>query len=457
MKAYLLFLMASALACAAGAQTRPGDYAWRAPLELPANAGLARAELPAGALARLQSADARDVRVFNAGGEAVPFSWIAQRASPTKANEERTRSYAALPLYAQGEAAPKPKDSMQVRIDGRNGAVWVRLDGTEPPGSRRLDSALFATRGEQRPMAAIEVQGTWPANVPVRVTASTSADLASWTPLPLRGRLYRFEGPDAPTNLRLTFDAPADWKDRYLRLDWSGQDGVAIASVTGIVASPAAAPHRVRAELPSPKQIADDAIEIDTGFATPIAALAIETPRDNTLVPVRVLGRNDASQAWRQLGQTVVYRIGPEGERVSNPPLALHGASIRFLRIQSSNGVALSPAQLHASAEFDPPRLIFVASGSGPYVLAAGHPRAESAALPAATITGMLGAKKIEDVPLATVGAAVVTPQAAGPFDWLPGAPGRRAVLWAVLVAGVVLLGVVAWSLLRKQRDMESR
>jgi hypothetical protein len=452
MKAHLVFFVASALACAAAAQTHATDFAWRAPLELPANAGIARVELPAGALARLQSADARDVRVFNASGEAVPFSWIAPPASAAKAPEERTRSFPALPLYTAVATAAKPGDSMQVRIEGSTGSVWVRTDGAQPAGTRKLDSALFATRGEQRRIAAIEVQGTWPANVPVRVTASTSADLASWTPLPLRGRLYRFDGPDAPSNLRLTFDAPADFKDRYLRLDWSGQDAVAIASITGIVASPAATPRRVRAGLSSARQVSADAIEIDTGFATPIAALAIETPRDNTLVPVRVLGRDEASQPWRLLGQTVVYRIGQEGDRVNNPPLELHGASVRSLRIQSANGVALAPVQLRARAEFDPPQLMFVASGPGPYALTAGHRNAAVAALPAATITGMLGAKKIDDVPLATAGPAVEAPLAAGVFDWLPGTPGRQAVLWAVLIAGVMVLGGVAWSLLRQMK-----
>jgi hypothetical protein len=35
----------------------------------------------------------------------------------------------------------------------------------------------------------------------------------------------------------------------------------------------------------------------------------------------------------------------------------------------------------------------------------------------------------------------------------LPGSPGKTTVLWAVLVAGVLLLGGVAWSLMRQLKN----
>ena len=55
----------------------PRDFAWRAPLEVPAGASLSRVSLPAQALVQLQSSDARDVRIFNAAGEAVGFALMA--------------------------------------------------------------------------------------------------------------------------------------------------------------------------------------------------------------------------------------------------------------------------------------------------------------------------------------------------------------------------------------------
>jgi hypothetical protein len=59
-------------------------------------------------------------------------------------------------------------------------------------------------------------------------------------------------------------------------------------------------------------------------------------------------------------------------------------------------------------------------------------------------------------VALVRPGIATETAFARGPFDWIPGAPGKPTVLWAVLIAGVLLLGGVAWSLLRQLRGKQA-
>jgi hypothetical protein len=272
--------------------------------------------------------------------------------------------------------------------------------------------------------------------------------------LPVRGRLYRFDGAEAPANMTLDFEHPVKLEGRYLRLDWSGQEGVSVSGVAGVVATAAQPPVRVRGELPAPQAAGSGAVEIATGFLTPIAALALTTPRSNALLPVRILGRNDASQPWRLLAQTVVYRLGPAGTEAINPSVALYGASASRLRIESTNGADLAAAQLQASAEFEPLRLVFVATGAGPFEIAAGRANTAPAALPLATIAGTLGSRKIEDLPAATVGAAVIQAKAAtGVLDrWWPGdeGPNKKTLLWAVLLAGVLLLAAVAWSLLRQ-------
>jgi hypothetical protein len=286
------------------------------------------------------------------------------------------------------------------------------------------------------------------------MSVSSSEDLAQWSALPVRGRLYRFEGAGAPVNMTLEFDRPVLLEGRYLRLDWSGQEGVSVMAVTGLVAPAAQAAVRVRSELPPAQAAGSGAVEITTGFATPIAALALATTRNNALLPVRILGRNEPSAPWRQLGQTVVYRLGTPGSETVNPPVALHGASVRWLRIESTTGADLAAAELKASAEFRPLQLVFVASGAAPFELAAGRATTPPAALPLPTLAGTLGTRKVDDLPLATVGAPVIQAQAdAGPLSrfWPGGGgPGKTTVLWAVLLLGVLVLAVVAWSLLRQ-------
>ena len=440
-------------ACLCHAQTpapAPSEFAWRAPLQLPAGTSVARLAVPAQALLQLQTPDASDLRIFNAAGEAVAYAQMPAPALPVV----KTGSYAALPLYSQAAGASRPKGSVQVRIDGPAGhsSVWVQMDGTEPAGSPKLNSVLFATKDEQRLLSGLDLQGALPANTPVRISVSTSADLAQWTAAPVRGRLYRFEGEGAPVNMTLEFDQPVTLEGRYLRLDWQGQDGVSIAAVSGIVAPAARPPARVRADLPAPQPAKSGAVEIETGFLTPIAGLLLSTPRGNSLLPVRILGRNEPSQPWRLLGQTVVYRLGAAENEATNPVAPLHRASARWLRVESTNGADLGATRLQASAEFEPMQLVFLATGTGPFELAAGRGATPAAALPLGMITSALGGRKVEELPAVTVGPAVLrTPDAGWMGQLLPAsAPGKTTLLWGVLLAGVALLGGVAWSLLRQ-------
>lgn len=431
------------------------DFAWRAPLQLPAGASLARVSLPGDALVRLQSSDARDLRVFNAAGEPVSFA-LMPTPTPPAAAAAATRSYPALPLYSPQAGAQQPKGSTQVRIEDATGqrSVWVQMSGTRIAGVPRLNSALFATKDEKRALSALVVQASLPANTPVALSVSTSRDLAQWTSVSVRGRLYRFEGDAAPVNMTLEFERPLKLEEQFLRIDWGNQQGVSVSAVSGVIAAPAQAPARVRAELAPPRSAGSGALEIHTGFRTPLAGLALDTPRANTLLPLRILGRDDASQPWRLLAQTVVYRLADASGETTNPPVALHGASARWLRLEAGNGVDLAAARLRATAEFDPVQLVFVATGDGPFQLAAGRAGTPPAALPLSTISAALGTRKPEHLPAATVGAGIAATSSAGPLErfWPGSLPGKTAVLWSVLLAGVLLLAAVAWSLLRQLR-----
>lgn len=444
-------LLAAATLCAAQTVSR-AEFGWWARLELPADASLARVSLPPEALLQLQSSDARDVRVFNAAGESVPFSLMPAPPAPP-ALASFTRPYPALAMQTWSAAPGRARGSVQVRVDdgGRGRSVWVQLNGT-PPAAAGLKTALFSTRGEQQPLKAIDVQGTLPPNTPVQVMVSTSADLSQWTPAPVRGRLYRFDGEGAPSNDTLEFENPVKLEGRYLRLDWDAQVPVSITGVIGVVAPPDAAPQRVRAPMPTPQPAGKRGLEIGTGFLTPMAGIALSTAKPNTLLPVRILGRNDAAQPWTPLANTVIYRLGHGPNEGTNPPVALNGWSGRWLRIESTSGADLGSERIQAEAEFAPIQLVFVATGPGPFDLAFGRPGAPTAAVPLATIASALGNHKLEDLPQAKVGAAVRQELAKSPlFGWVSAAaPGTPSVLWGVLLLGVLILGGVALSLLRQ-------
>ena len=429
------------------------DFQWRATLDPGGHNGLVRVALPADALARLQSRSAADLRVFDGKGQPVAFA-LATPALPDASARRLTAAIPALPLHAAEPGQAPPAGAVQVKVDSSSAtqSVWVQLGGT--PGASatmagRLPAALFDTRSLKDPITALVVKATLPANAPVQIRASSSPDLESWTPIALQGRIYRFEGEGAPANDRLELGEPLRLENRYLRLEWAGQLGVAIESVAGLVATGPPQPARPAATLDAPQADGATALEWELPFATPIAQLDITTTRANTLLPLRILGRNQLSEPWRFLGQAIVYRLGPAGDESVNLPATLQKPSLHWLRLEATHGARLQGVPLALRARFDPVDLVFVAGDDAPYQLAAGREAMPAAALP----LGMLAAttsSRIADLPLAQVRDAHAAPPSVRPA-WLPrGLDTRTAGLWAVLVLGVLVLGGVAWSLLRQ-------
>ncbi|MEZ5629749.1 MAG: DUF3999 family protein, partial [Burkholderiaceae bacterium] len=102
-----------------------------------------------------------------------------------------------------------------------------------------------------------------------------------------------------------------------------------------------------------------------------------------------------------------------------------------------------------------PAQLVFVASGGPPFTLAAGRADAAGTYLPLPSLIpgyepGAQG--RLPEAILAGAAPAVATPTAAPVATIAPGGQRdlRQWTLWAVLVAGVLALGGMAWALMRQ-------
>ncbi|RYY55952.1 MAG: DUF3999 family protein, partial [Comamonadaceae bacterium] len=154
----------------------------------------------------------------------------------------------------------------------------------------------------------------------------------------------------------------------------------------------------------------------------------------------------------------VVYRIGAAGQESTNAPLLLERTSVRWLRVEATHGARLETVPLTVRAVFAPLDAVFVAGATGPYTLATGRPGTPSAALPLAMLPGA-AAGVPATAPVASV-RDVRERQAQPPpawAAWLPeGTDARTAGLWAVLAIGVLVLGAVAWKLVRQLEDAKA-
>jgi hypothetical protein len=68
-------------------------------------------------------------------------------------------------------------------------------------------------------------------------------------------------------------------------------------------------------------------------------------------------------------------------------------------------------------------------------------------------LVGTTGTGRSQNLPLATLGAAQESAPSSGGPEWLPALASKQAALWAVLLAGVAILGGVAWTLMRQMKD----
>ena len=466
-----LLLLTSTLAAASGwalDAPAPADFAWRATLTPPAGASVARVSLPPEALLQLQTRDVRDVRVFNAAGEAVAFAFTAPAGATPDPVLVNTRAYPAHPLFAAARGQRLAKGVLEVHLDqnGSQRSVWVRMTentgvaSTAPASATPLQSALFDTRSEKQTLTALTLQAELPANALIHFTVATSPDLAHWSRVVVSGPVFRFDGAGAPASQTLELLQPLRLEDRYLRLSWEGQGDVRLSSVTGRVAPALQQAPRVRAPLPAGVADGSAGMTWPIPFATPLAALQLSVSRNNTLIPVRILGRNDAAQAWHLLAQSVVYRLGEAGQEKSNPPVALGSASVRWLRVEATNGMALPGPDLQATVEFTPVELAFLVTGQAPFELAVGRSGTPAAAVQPSLISSVV-AGKLEELPaagLSNMRLAPGTPVGAVLQRWLPAGLAQRSVmLWAVLLAGVAVLAAVAYGLLRQLSDKTNK
>ena len=462
--------LCTGVAQAAADANSPAAYAIRVPVTLAADAPLQRVMLPAEVLVRLQSPGYADVRLFNGAGQPVPMALadVAAASAP-----EESVSLPAYPILGAASTGTAGLEGLSLRIEERQGQRVVQIDTAAttttagPATQQAVRGALLDARNVQLPVARMALDVDLPAGQPVTFRVQASKDLKHWQPL-AETVLYRADAAAAPTapgrlgNEQIDLQR-ADLKGHYLRVTW-GDAAVTLRGATLATSRSTGRRERVSASMATPALANPRELVFALPFATPVAALAITPPGSNVLIPVRVLGRNHREQPWSPLASAVVYKMATGGKEQSSGPVELGGASVREIKIEAdpkTPGFAVAPA---LALQFEPAQLVFLASGQGPFTLAAGLPGATAAAsafLPLASLVPGYQPAQENQLPVALADVARADITGGQPADGalVPAAAAsggistRSAVLWGVLLAGVAALGLMAWLLLRQTKQ----
>jgi hypothetical protein len=452
MSARTVLMVAGLLAARGAAAGAPADYAVTFALATPDAAASAWAiELTPDVHAWLQDAALRDLEVFNAAGQPVPFARLA-----TPAERPRTQAV-ALPLLALPPVKAAGANDLRLVIERDAAGRLRRLDAGEQaaPASGGTRDWLLDASALAQPIERLELGWNAPATgVVARCRVEAGDDLQHWREVG-SGSVLALEQDGARLDKRdLALDAARAPYLRLQRLD-DGPELSGLHVQAHTVERGPAAPARAWLEA-SHAATGPDAAAGSFDYILP-AALAVEAARielasDNALAPLTLAARANGASAWRELARITAFRLRLGDERVFNDEVAFGpGVPVRMLRLTPAVPLAAAP---RLQLAWQPERFVFLAEGDGPYRLAAGSARARRADYPIEAALAGLRAKLGRDwqPPLARLGAAqesaghaALTPPSA-PIPW------RRWLLWAVLVAGAAAVGGFALSLLRERR-----
>lgn len=434
MRLALLLLALPALASAA-------EYRSNAPLTLAAGDTLQRVALPF-EVYRDSRPDLADVRVVNAQGEAVPIAWAGepdmQREPPQRVD---------LPVFPvakrpPGAATPFPADVTVRASDGTLVAIRTKGSVPKPPPAGTQAYLLDASQVEA-PIRALVVE--WKAGpgtqiVPLRVESSD--DLIAWS-LAGSAPVVKVESPgrEPLKQPRVEFTPR---KAKYFRLTWSGAE-FALESVRAELERGLKPPARAQRVVQGTPGAKPGEFLFDLGARLPVEALRVVPADTNAVLSTTMLARDGEAADYRLVLVAPFYRLTREGREEQSAPVDIPRRAARYWMVTNAAGSSTGTPSLEI--QWKPAQLVFVARGDAPFALAFGKPEATAAALPVSTLIPRYERLAEMKLPQATLGEVASGPPPTR-FERLVGQINtRRVVLWTVLLAGVALLGYMAWRL----------
>jgi hypothetical protein len=414
----------------------PHDFAFGLPVITTQEAAAYRFSLPLTVYQDSVREDLGDIRLFNAGGVAVPFSLLRPAVqAPIH------KPAVALPVFPLHEGSRVVIDGIHVTIDSprsainlqtQNGSTGDLLANQYILDGRALDSAVSALRMSW-PDAASDYSG--------RVSVEVSDDLGSWRTVVAAAPIanHRANGQMLIEN-RI---ALAPTAAKYWRIKWLGAPPA--FEISCVMAEPAeslAAPVRATLEV-SGKPAPDNANDylFDLGAHAPVSRVNVLLPEVNTTVGVELSSRRMAKDPWRIVARAGFYRLKTADAERQNAPLEVRVDDDRYWRARITDGAGPPRAPLRLHVEWTPNEVTFLAQGQGPFLLAFGN------------ATAIRAEADLSQIPatLQIAPAAVGSRQVLGGSTRLVGNPAAfpwmRAVLWGVLLSAVILLAWMAYHL----------
>lgn len=436
-------VLAVILGCGAGrlalsAELHPEDFAYGMPIETGGAGTAYHFIVPVDVFVKVAHEDLRDIRVFNARGEVVPYELRA--AAPKAATRPQGPSLPMFPLHGDARAS---LEGVRVTIHSQGTAVDLRSAGpTADPHA--ITSYIIDARQVAQPLSGLQLH--WAddaAEFSGSVRIESSDDLGSWdvarNNVPV---IHLLTGSSELIQSLLEFPPT---RARFWRLTWVGKNApFTLSSVTAEVALAQPIAPQSTVTVNGNRLIdKENEISFDLGTRLPVTQMNLLLPESNSVLEVELLSRARTSDPWRSVSQGRFYRVNTGSSERNNQPIRMPPDSDRFwLMRQTQPAGPIGDVKLQAM--WDARDLVFLAQGSAPFLLAYGS----ASAGPSSVVLESL-----------TDGVTVVAAETGRPYV-LGGAerlrsgprtvPWRMAALWTALGVGVLLLAWMAYRLSRE-------
>lgn len=426
------------------------DFGWRQSLEIPGQASAYRFALPASVYAGSRRADLGDLRVFNGNGELVPYAFLPRRA-PADAPPQYVR-LPRFPVYATSGADGNMRIALRADKDGRLSALHVESGGKRTATAPVMRAWILDASALKQPIAALKL--AWQAKDGIAsVNLEASDNLQDWRPLLGQAQLVDLRvGEERLLKNRIELGGV---RSKYLRLSWAGENAVDISGAEAEIRVGAAAPAPMQWTKTGSVQVGASAGEyLFENSGLPVTGLSIALPQPNTVVALRVSHRDSNKSPWRDAGGATVYRMTHQGQELVSPDLSIHPSRDRHWRIVVDiRGGGLGPGMPDIAFGWTPQEVLFVARGNPPFTLAYGNTEITPAGYAAASLLPGYTEEQLANLPQAYAGM-IVAPH--GTEDASPSvdpATRHKLALWAVLLVGVAVLGLMVWRLMRQMNE----
>lgn len=451
--ALLLLSVATCATAAEQAPPKPLDFASGIPLELQPGHALYEVILPSAVYRGVTRPDLGDMRIFNAAGQIAVHT--VRRSTASGGTPPAEVKLPIFPVYAEQDERP---EQLAAKIERRADGAIVELKlGEKTEAESKLVGYLIDASALQEPIESLLLD--WPSQedrLLVRLDVSQSDDLMRWSSAATGATVASLRyGPHALEQRRIEL---GNVKAKYLRIRWgSSQAPLQLSRVTARLARKIEEPELEWTPLTgTPDEEEAGAFVFDLGGYLPVERVRAVFSEKNTLLQVSLSSRVSAEGEWQHRAQGLAYDLQVEGERLRSAPFEM-GTAVRerYWRLvvaHAEESLGRSAPQLEIG--WLPDRLLFVARGEGPFLLAYGN---ATIGPPPLGAEGLLRDSAVAEQPMKVASARPGTPRVLGgdarlqpPQPPPPPLPWKQWALWAVLVLAVAVLGWLALRLFRQ-------